>query len=654
MGKVFPFISTLSRPFFKFIINNGTIPIAFCICYMYEMSKFQLKEDLVPGTEVLLFIFSFLLGFISFILLAFLYFFPTNKDVYKYTGEKYTGLEAEPVSSFFHKDADWTKIVNDDKRKYIYFQTLFSLKLSRSIKHYDRLVLEKVFSQNYINSTLFELVTIISFFCIGLFKEVPFLQLPAGMSVAMLLTVILMLFSILTSWLKGWAYPFIILAFLIGNSLSKTTALFRYDTYVYGLEYTSDKIKDYSWETIQKAADDTLTNVRSKGNIQHILYNWKIKNPKRKPKLILMMTSGGGLRSAVWTYDVMNYLDSISNNRFCRQLHMITGASGGMVGAAYYRSLKLEQRLSSDFKWESAKFRSKIASDLLNNVALSASVNDLFLRLPKFTYKGKIYSKDRAYAFEIQLNKNTDGLLGYPFSYFKKYERQALIPIMIFSPTIVNDGRRLLMSSQSLAFLSHASGDMRLTDSYENIDFNTFFNNNEVGDVRLSTALRMNATFPYILPMTSLPTSPEICVMDAGIRDNNGVKTTLEYIYELRDWIKENTSGVVIVQMRDQKKLLRNETVPGISLYGKLTVPFMAMSKNFTKTQDYDAEESMKFAFGDFDFPIDLLTFNLRIVEQTKISLSWHLTENEKKIIKYAIFNEDNQMEFKRFIELIK
>ena len=40
-------------------------------------------------------------------------------------------------------------------------------------------------------------------------------------------------------------------------------------------------------------------------------------------------------------------------------------------------------------------------------------------------------------------------------------------------------------------------------------------------------------------------------VMDAGIRDNFGWKTTYRFVYALREWIENHTSGVVIVQVRD-------------------------------------------------------------------------------------------------------
>lgn len=653
LGRVFPFVSTLARPFYKFCINNSLIPIAFGTTYIICMTRFQLVEELAPLWEIVLFNFSFLFGFFIYFALSFLYFFPTNKDVYKYTGEKYTGLEAEPISSMFHKDSDWTEIADEDYKKYIYMQNFLKLRLSRPLHHYDKLSLEKVFAQNYINATLFELVTIISFFIIGLFKSVSYFQVPAGMSILLLLTVILMIFSIFASWMKGWVYPFMIIAFLSINFLSTYIPILRYDTYVYGLDYSSNKIKNYDIETINKTANDSLRNESSFQNILSILNHWEIKTKERKPKLVLMMTSGGGLRSAVWTYEVMNYLDSVSDHKFGQNLHMITGASGGMVGASYYRSLLLEKKTNNHFKWDTDHFRTNISNDLLNHLSLSASVNDLFLRFASFTYKDKKYTKDRAFAFESQLNTNTEGLLGKELHYFYPYERDAEIPLIIFSPTIVNDGRRLLICSQPLSFMAKDRSSLGMEDSHENIDIHSFFENNSTNDIKLSTAIRMSATFPYILPMTSLPTSPKMNVMDAGLRDNYGNKIMIEYIETFKKWIQENTSGVIIVQIRDKKKILRDQEISTINLPGKLLVPLTVMPKNFTRTQDFDAEELWKFLIPTYDFPIDIVTYNLTVTQKTPISLSWHLTEREKKFIKYAIYSEENQQEATRFLHLI-
>ena len=66
-----------------------------------------------------------------------------------------------------------------------------------------------------------------------------------------------------------------------------------------------------------------------------------------------------------------------------------------------------------------------------------------------------------------------------------------------------------------------------------------------------STAARMNASFPYVSPAVNLPTHPTLRVVDAGYYDNYGVNLAAAWILANRFWIEKNTSGVLIVQIRD-------------------------------------------------------------------------------------------------------
>ena len=66
----------------------------------------------------------------------------------------------------------------------------------------------------------------------------------------------------------------------------------------------------------------------------------------------------------------------------------------------------------------------------------------------------------------------------------------------------------------------------------------------------LQTAVRMSATFPFASPAVSLPTDPPRRVVDAGYYDNYGVDLATSWIYVNQDWIRKNTSGVALIQIR--------------------------------------------------------------------------------------------------------
>jgi hypothetical protein len=655
LGKKYPFIATVQKPFLTFCLNNSIIPFIFLIYFMYKFSVFQKNEEFATNTEIIQYQFSFLLGFLFFILLSFVYFFPTNKSLFKKIGVNSSINDEEPISSFLHKNVDWSDYFSYKKdRTYIYLAFFRKWRASRSIAHYDKETLEKIFRSTKMSSSVFELVTIITFFLIGVFRENPVLDLPAGMSIVMLLTIIMMIISALMSWFYYWTYPLIILVIITMNYLSSKTELFKYRNYAYGLSYNKKDLKEYNFDEINKLASDTNLFENSKNEYLETLKAWKEKTGEKKPKLIIVSTSGGGSRSALWTFHTLQQLDSIFGNKVFEHTQMITGASGGMVGAAFYRSLVLDQKIKNNGNVIILSKKSLlIDKDLLNKLSFSAYSNDLFFRLQYFEIGNNSYTRDRGFAFEQHLNENTQKIMDKSFEYFKFYEKEAFIPTMIFSPTIVNDGRRLIMSSQSMAFLCSSLNSANvLNEMNENIDFQSFFDNNN--SIRFLSVLRMNATFPLVLPMVSMPTKPEMHIMDAGIRDNYGTKVSLEYLYSLKDWISKNTSGVIILKIRDTKKVLTGEMIHKVSLIDKFTLPFGNMYGNFTRTQDFDHDEMLKISANSFKFPIDLVVFNLREDEKDRISLSWHLTSQEKIKIRRAISRKGNAHSIEQLKKLLK
>jgi hypothetical protein len=155
------------------------------------------------------------------------------------------------------------------------------------------------------------------------------------------------------------------------------------------------------------------------------------------------------------------------------------------------------------------------------------------------------------------------------------------------------------------------------------------------------------------MPMMTMPTEPGMQLMDAGIRDNYGIRNTVDFMYHLKEWITDNTSGVIVLEIRDTKKILNNETYKNVSFLDKLTMPFGNMYNNFPRTQDFDQEQLMDVALQQFPFAVDVISFNLRERTNDRISLSWHLTRQEKRKIEQAYNSESNQNSFRRLKELL-
>ena len=638
LGPRYPFLVVVSTPFFRFCINNALIPLSFIIIYLVKMSKFQLYEEFAPISTVLIYNIFFIIGFSLFILLSILYFFPLRRNRDLDDSES----ESNPVSSITNKGAGkkWYNYFRENRKRHIYYiGRNFKIYKSRSIAHLDESVVKQVFSQNRINALIFEIITISAFLSLGFLRNYSLFEVPASMSIITLLTIIAMVFGALTSWFHRWAYPAIFISILAMSYISKNFDMFRYTSYAIGMDYSKEKLIEYNLKNIREKHKLQGDSTESHIAITTILNNWKEKFDEPKPKLVILNTSGGGLRSALWTFTVLSNCDAILDENLSGHLQMITGASGGMIGAAFYRELILRKERGLIKDKNDPIYKEMLGKDLLNKLSFSASTSDLFMRYKQMEYNGRKYTQERGAQFEKQLHQNLKNYLEHPLGYYKNPELNSEIPLMIFSPTIVNDGRRMLMSSQNLSFLIQDNE----STSYENIDFQTFFSSSNPQEIRFSSVLRANATFPMIMPMIGMPTIPEMQLMDSGIRDNYGGKVTVDYLFALSEWIKNNTSGVVIIEIRDTKRIMENEHYKEISLLDKVFLPFGNVYRNFTRTQDLDQEQLMKLCSESFDFPFEKITFNLREDYNERISLSWHLTKREKQKIGLAFESNENQ-----------
>jgi hypothetical protein len=162
----------------------------------------------------------------------------------------------------------------------------------------------------------------------------------------------------------------------------------------------------------------------------------------------------------------------------------------------------------------------------------------------------------------------------------------------------------------------------------------------------------MNATFPYIMPAASLPTTPAIEVMDAGIRDNYGILNSVRFLFEFREWIQNNTSGIVLIQIRDTNKKSTTQNQSLSTILSKLTAPLRNVSGNFILMQDYAQDDYLKYLEAIVDCPFDFVDFQLPQMEE-KIALSWHLTEKEKQFLRGAIHTEENKKSLEKIGKLL-
>ena len=661
-SRRFPFLGTLNRPFFKFCINNFVFPALFITAFIWRSSRFLSEVELKTNWEIFVDMSAFLFGNALFIALTIIYFFPTNKNIFKITG-----LSEEEMEKRLSRRRD---IAKKAERAYSYQKMKprwkvntylinpFRMGIARESKHYDRETLKKVFYQNHVNASLFEAMIVLVFIFIGAFQYNNIFIIPAAASFCLVFTIILMGVSIMMSWLKGWTFTILIIIFFAVNWTSSRFDILNQTNYAYGLNYENEPV-DYNIKTIDSLNNDLI---RVRNDVEHhegilerkMAFLNKGKSRDKKPKLVIVNSSGGGLRATLWAMRSLQYADSLTNGKLFDHTVLMTGASGGIIGSSYFRELKL-RRDSLAHPIYSKVYRDKISKDILNRVLFTFATNDIFVRFRQAKIDGKKYTLDRAKTFENQLHRNTDFYLDKKVIDYYRPVASAQAPMIILAPTVVTDGRRLLISSQPLSFLCYRYPELgqRLDLTNENVEFSRLFQNQEAEDLNYSSALRINSTFPYILPYASMPTEPVIEVMDAGLRDNFGMKLTIQYLHVLREWIEENTSGIIVLQIRDTPKFAEPEEAD-ISVMTRITNPIGSFYGNFFEGQDYNMDQLLKMTDHGFNVPIHQIPLEIRYQTGDHIALSWHLTPLEKNKINQSIYEPENQASLRKLSKLLE
>lgn len=635
----FPFLATFSRPFATFCINNFLLPMIFIVTYFIITIDFQLSQEFVQPADILLDVSGFFSGLFIIIFLSAIYFTTTTKNLFMMFGVRVKAGVRITRRMRMRQNMMWEQFRGKEAEFPVdtFLTARFKIRHIRGVEHYDERMILSVLRQNHFSALIIELITLTTLIGLGFLIDYEIFNIPAGASILLLLGILVSISGVLSFWMKGWKNTLLILLLLALDIIYRLGG-FSYDNRAYGLKYDTAPAP-YTSENLRQIGS-RVNMERDRQHTMAILENWKLRTAQQKPKMILINASGGGLSSALFTTLMLQKIDSALGGNLFKHTVMITGSSGGMFGASYMRELYLQKQLGKIQTIHNPQYAENISKDLLNSVAFTIVVNDIFFPWQKFSVDGNEYRKDRGYAMERQLNLNTGNVLNKRIGNYIEYEREALIPLLIFVPTIINDERRLLISSQPVSYLMRPSVqhiEPDYTDA-DGVDFKALFKNHNPDSLMLTSAIRMNGTYPYILPNVTMPTYPVIKVMDAGFRDNYGVETSVRFIHAFRDWIKENTSGVIMIQIRN---FTRERTIPAYhreSILDRLVNPVANLYENWGNIQDYHHNFLIKYTDEWIDGKLDAIFFEyVPTRKEREISMSLHLTSREKLEIKETL-----------------
>ncbi len=651
-SRHFRFLATTTRPFLKYCINNSFLPLGFLIFYFIKAVQFGVYKELLPAANILWLSLGFLAGFIFIIAVSLLYFFRADMSIIR----RMTPVINNPrlFKSQFRKEE--VKL-NESRlmRVLWYLNSPFTIRKTRDVSHYSKDFIENIFNRHHISAVLSIFVAFMFLIAVGFFMDSRYFQLPAAASILIFFAILISLSGAFSYFMQSWSIPFFVLLFFLFNLLYRYSVIDPTNK-AYGLNYTNEVPRPlYDRATLLEMSSDKKL-ASDKANMLAILERWKARQSEARPLLYLINTSGGGNRSATFTMSALQRLDSLSGGQLMRKTFLISGASGGMLGAAYFRALsQLREKGNSSINPQDLKYVDDISGDLLNTLFSSFVARDLASPVQKFKVGNHEYVKDRGYAFEQKLNANTRGLLNRQLKDLAPDEAAARIPMMLFTPVITRDSRAMIISTQPVSFLMRPRYDSTRIPAMDPdaIDFGALFSRQEPMNLRLLTALRMNATFPYVLPNVWLPTNPVIDVMDAGFRDNFGEMNAIRFLNAFREWVQQNTSGVVLLQLRDRKAGGWENPFESGDITEIFTKPLLLLQDNWYKMQEYSQNDLLSLSQSGMGFPFRKLIFQyVPKTEDAGAALNFHLTKQEKLNIIGSLDNEDNRASFAQFRRL--
>jgi hypothetical protein len=648
----YPVISTFRKPFLRFSLNNLIIPVSFLLAYLFISMHYQRYEQLITPAGVFFNLAAYVGGIGVFYLVTFGYFNLMNRSLENLfslsRGRLGRWKVARPLKRIAEQDLRWkTENAPADNRGSIkvryYLYSPFRIKKAPALLPFSPEGAQAILNRNRTFALVFIVFLFLTLVLTGVYVNRPAFAIPAAASIMLIFSLGLFLYDLFYVLFKEYALWFFLASAVLIYYMITSGIIVHREGRVFGLMYEQGPQQEKVAFVVdpQQVAQDRRETLL-------ILERWKKEmqaGGEEKPPLVVVDNCGGGLKAALWSYYAMAYADSVLGYRLMPHVRLLTGASGGMIGAAYLRELNLRRQEGDATAGAVTRRFDDLSRDMLNPIILFLALKDWFINFQKEEYNGELYRRDRGWALEHRLNMNTAFILDKPLAAYRDPELQARIPMMFLTPTTLNDGRQMIISPLHTSYMC---GEINVAHIPSMMEFRRAYGPWGSDSIRFTSALRMNATYPLISPVVNLPGRPRVKVMDAGFRDNFGYLAALRFLYVFRDWINENTGGVVILSLGIDKDLSGTHD-PAEEYFN----PFRSFYRDFFNTQLLNGQEMITNLQPLF--PVGLKVVRLNLNERNRrISLSWQLTRQEKEYVRTSIFSEDNQKALKELERLLR
>jgi len=260
--------------------------------------------------------------------------------------------------------------------------------------------------------------------------------------------------------------------------------------------------------------------------------------------IIVVAVNGGGIQAAAWSAQVLAGLEKACRKQcdrpFDKEISLISSVSGGSTGTMYFVNEYKDGRIDPNTNLSSIVDRAEGSS--IDEISWGVLYPDLvrtFLSVPLPPGWDRGRALEEAWLRRDIPWDNRSGI-EEGLSDWREDAQRGDRPAVIFNTTITESGQRLPLATTDLP-----------KDSPGRLTYDQLFAPGVRKDIRVVTAARLSASFPYVSPAARAAEveGPESHIVDGGYYDNYGISSLVEWLdAKLRS--DQNIRKVLIIEIR--------------------------------------------------------------------------------------------------------
>jgi hypothetical protein len=406
--------------------------------------------------------------------------------------------------------------------------------------------------------------------------------------------------AIFSVWMavKLGSFPFTLLAFGvllgIGNFISFCSVLTRVNFHffiiliAFALGFATDP---HIATVVEKDPEFRENNFSTRQDLKEFFMNWLqddirrdsienvLKEPGRNYPVYFVMSNGGASRSGYWTSGVLTTLEQESRGEFSKHLFCLSGASGGSVGTSTFFML-LKHRQDLDKNGISII---DAANDFMDSDFLSFTLSHLLgpdILRHIFPFLNPIIM-DRAAALAVSIERapSKDCFLykkfeaGFSSFITQRGKKNYGLPVLCINTTRMQDSQPAVISN-----INMKGSDLGTNYFNGREDVLSLLNDDK--DMKLSTAVVLGASFPYISPAGRIDAP---LIIKDSVRNIHDTTTEAQY-YVDGGYFDNSGAGVVNEMIIAMNNMLNDDKDTSFKKYkGRLRFHVIHISNNEPK-----------------------------------------------------------------------